>query len=70
MLPEAEVRNKQYESSPFPKPHFFSLRHGSLVWGLRTLAVMPKVCRKVATLWREIDIKKSGFFLFKAYFAY
>lgn len=39
----------------------FSLRHGSLVWGLRTLAVMPKMCRKVATLWREKDIKNQVF---------
>lgn len=51
--------------SQFPKPHFFSLRLGVLVWGLRTLAVMPKMCRKVATLWREIDFKRPGFlFLF------
>lgn len=69
VLPGAEVRNKQYESSPFPKPYFFSLSHGSLVWGLRTLAVMPKMCRKVATLWREKDIKNRDFFFFQSIFS-
>lgn len=57
--------------SPLPVPQaptFSSVGQGALVWGLRTLDVMPKMCRKVATLWREIDKKILGFFFPKHIF--